>query len=424
MSYLNIKHVLEKELKVAVGCTEPIAVALAAAVASEHTTGPLQKMRISCSRNVIKNAMAVAIPGMEYTGIPFVGALGFIVKQSHKQLSILEEVTVEQEKNAINWCNEGKIELVEANTKKVLLIEVSVETEREKVIVSLEDNHTNITSIIVNGVEKLTLSTLKKEKKEKKDIENYSLDDLIDFSLNCFIEDLHIVAKSIEINLAASEHGLVNEYGLQVGKVLKEQMDEGILSSDLVNIAASYAAAGSDARMGGATIPVMSNSGSGNQGLAVTLPVIAVAKKLNVDNEKMIRSVAISHLIAIFIKNQFGRLSSLCGVTIAGASSSAAITYLLGGDRKQMYYAIQNTLGNVAGMICDGAKAGCAMKVATCSSAAVQSALLAKRNKCIPKTNGFIEQDVVDTIRNFCQIGNEASPILDKVVLNAMLNKK
>ncbi|WP_050614412.1 L-cysteine desulfidase family protein [Bacillus testis] len=424
MNYLDLQHVLEKELIVAVGCTEPIAIAYAAAVAAEQTTAPIRKIKIACSRNVIKNAMAVAIPGRTYTGIAFVGALGAIVKGSEKTLSLLEGVTSLEEEEAVALCNSGTVEVTEVTSPKVLVIDVTIETDHEKVEVLIEDEHTNITSLKVNGIEQMAQESADKGKESNTEDISFTLDDIVSFALKCPLSKLELVKKSIDMNLAVANHGLENEYGLQVGRMIKEQMEEGLLSDDLANHAMSYASAGSDARMGGATLPVMANSGSGNQGIAVTMPVVAVARKLEADEEKMIRAVAISHLIAIFIKNQFGRLSALCGVTIAGASSAAAITYLLGGNTEQMYYAIQNTLGNVTGMLCDGAKAGCAMKVATCSGAAVQAALLAKRGICISGTDGFIEKDVNDTIRNFSQIGNEGSPILDTIVLKQMLNKK
>ncbi|MFS0782763.1 serine dehydratase subunit alpha family protein [Bacillus sp. 1P06AnD] len=424
MNYVDLQHVLEKELIVAVGCTEPIAIAYAAAVAAEKTTAPIKSITLSCSRNVIKNAMAVAIPGRNHTGIAFVGALGAIVKGSEKKLSLIEKASSEQEEQALALCNNGMVKVVEAISPKVLVIDATIETENETVQVVIEDEHTLITSIKVNGEEQCALNEGKGSEEGSKDEADFTLDDIVQFALHCPLSKLDLVKRSIEMNLEVANHGLENEYGLQVGKMIKEQMQDGLLSDDLANHAMSYAAAGSDARMGGATLPVMANSGSGNQGIAVTLPVVAVARKLGADEEEMIRAVAISHLIAIFIKNQFGRLSALCGVTIAGASSAAAITFLLGGNTEQMYYSIQNTLGNVTGMLCDGAKAGCAMKVATCSGAAVQAALLAKKGICISGTNGFVEKDVNDTIRNFSQIGNEGSPTLDTIVLKQMLNKK
>ncbi|MEH6944119.1 L-cysteine desulfidase family protein, partial [Bacillus sp. JJ722] len=354
MKYRDLKYVLEKELIVAVGCTEPIAIAYAAAVAAEHTTAPIEMMELSCSRNVIKNAMAVAIPGCQNTGIAFVGALGAIVKESHKKLSLIEDATEAQENEAVAMCDAGRVTVTEANTPEVLVIEVTVETKNEKVIVLIEDDHTNITSIKVNDVEQCEEQSKEESTEDRKKDESFTLDEIVGFCLNCPLSSLNLVKKSIEMNMAVAKHGLENAYGMQVGKSIKEQVEEGMLSDDLASRAMSYAAAGSDARMGGATLPVMANSGSGNQGIAVTLPVVAAAEKLGADEEKTIRAVALSHLIAIFVKYQFGRLSALCGVTIAGASSAAAITYLLDGTKEQMYFAIQNTLGNVTGMLCDG----------------------------------------------------------------------
>ena len=237
------------------------------------------------------------------------------------------------------------------------------------------------------------------------------------------VNELSLVKRSIELNQIIGSEGLSGDYGLNVGKTIQENIKKGILSDDLATAAMSLAAAGSDARMAGSTLPVMANTGSGNQGIAVTLPVVAAARKLKASKEKMIRAVTLSHLVTIHIKSKFGRLSALCGVTAAGMGASAAIAYLLDGSLQQVKAAIQNTIGNVSGMICDGAKAGCAMKVSTCSNVAVQSALLAMNDQEIQSTDGFIHYDVEKSIEAFCTLGNEGTRITDEWILKLMMEK-
>ncbi|MGL4820237.1 MAG: serine dehydratase subunit alpha family protein, partial [Bacilli bacterium] len=301
--------------------------------------------------------------------------------------------------------------------------EVEVRTASDTASVVICGTHTNITRVIHNGSVIVQRSTEKVNSSEK-DCEKLSIDSAIAFSLHAPLEKLQLVKESISLNRAICEAGLRSDYGLAVGKTMQHNVAKGLLSDDLASYVSSVTAAGTDARMAGASLPVMSNSGSGNQGIAVTMPVVAAADKLGVSEEMLLRAVTMSHTIAIAIKQRFGRLSALCGVTVAGASASAAITYMLGGDAERMKFAIQNTLGNVSGMLCDGAKAGCAMKVATCANAGVQSAILAAHGNVIPSTNGFIENDVEHTIDNFCRLGNEGSPLMDTLLLEMMTNKR
>jgi L-cysteine desulfidase len=421
----RIYNLLEKEIVVALGCTEPVAIALAAATAKKYTKENVTSISVSASGNVIKNALSVGIPGMSFTGIDFTAALGVIAGDATKQLRVLEGVTKSDEEAAIQLVREGKVRVETADTPEKLYIEVNLETLTEKIKVIISSDHTNVSYISVNSEVLLDQSDTTKSIPQKQEkFPELSVDDLYTFVTEVPLNKLELVKSSVELNRAICEEGLSNDYGLKVGKTLYDQTKTGILSDDLATYSMALSAAGSDARMAGSTMPVMANSGSGNQGIAVTMPVVAAAEKIGATEEKMLRAVTLSHLLSIYMKSKFGRLSALCGVTVAGASASAAITYLLSDDLNKIKAAIQNTLGNVSGMVCDGAKAGCAMKVATCSSAAVQSAILASQGLCIPSTNGFIEEDVEQTIENFCRLGNETSGTTDKVLLDMMVNKK
>ncbi|WP_144702126.1 serine dehydratase subunit alpha family protein [Fictibacillus phosphorivorans] len=421
----NICRLLEKELVVALGCTEPVAIALASATAKKYISEPVTSISVKASGNVIKNALSVGIPGMNHTGIDFTAALGMIAGDPEKGLQVLEGVTVNEEEIAVRFVQSGMVSVATADGPEKLFIEVGVKTSSEEAIVVISGDHTNISFISQNGRvlvdESRPDSSSNSNKTENTEL---TIEDLYTFITEVPLHRLNLVKRSVELNSAICKEGLSNDYGLRVGKTLYDQTKKGILSDDLATYSMALSAAGSDARMAGSTMPVMANSGSGNQGIAVTMPVVAAAEKLGVTDEKMLRAVTLSHLLSIHMKSKFGRLSALCGVTVAGASASAAITYLLDDNLDKMKAAIQNTLGNVSGMVCDGAKAGCAMKVATCSSAAVQSAVLASNGLCIPSTNGFIEEDVEKTIENFCRLGAETSSTTDSVLLDMMVNKQ
>ncbi|NOU72466.1 serine dehydratase subunit alpha family protein [Paenibacillus sp. LMG 31458] len=417
-------NILQNELVVALGCTEPVAIALAAAKARTYVDGTINKITVYASAGIIKNALAVGIPGTCLTGIDFVAALGAIAGNAEKQLEVLADIKPEDISVAQDMVERGISVVHLADTPKKLYIEVIIEADKRYAKVVITDNHTNITLIEVDGqIVDMGGCANASFKSSKEDRSELTIDSIVEFVNTVDLADLGLVKQSIELNRKAGLDGLEHAYGLEVGKTIKENVQKGILSDDLISHAMALAAAGSDARMAGSSMPVMANSGSGNQGIAVTNPVVAAAEKLGASEEQLIRAVALSHLITIHIKSKFGRLSALCGVTVSGTGASCGITYLLGGGKTEIKAAIQNMLGNVSGMMCDGAKGGCAMKVATCTSAAVQSALLASKGMTISSTNGFIENEAEKTIDNFCRIGNEATSEIDKLILEMMLNK-
>lgn len=420
----NIESILEKELVIALGCTEPVAIALAAATAKSYSKGQIEEITLKASGNIIKNAKSVGIPGMNSSGLDFAAALGAAAGDPLKQMEVLDGLTFEDEQSALKLIKDGKVSSGQADTPKRLYIEVTLKTDQHTSRVVISDNHSNITLIEVDG--KLVFTGGCENigfQSDEEELVTLSIDEIVEWVQRVDISKLSLVRKSIELNRVIGREGLSGDYGLKVGKTIKENVEKGILSDDIATAAMSLAAAGSDARMAGSTLPVMANTGSGNQGIAVTLPVVAVAEKLQVSEEEMIRAVALSHLITIHIKSKFGRLSALCGVTAAGMGASGAIVYLLGGHLQQIKAAIQNTIGNVSGMICDGAKAGCAMKVSTCSNVAVQSALLALNNQEIKSTDGFIHDDVERSIESFCKLGNEGTRHTDELILKLMMEK-
>lgn len=415
---------LNKELVVALGCTEPIAIALAAAVARKYVKGEaVVDVKIYASTNIIKNAMAVNIPGTDSSGINLAAALGAMTTDTEKSLEILVGLNKADVERAKEMIREGKVSVDLAKTTKKLYIEAVVKTEESEARVIIEDTHTNISLIEVDGQIIKRGTCIDDDGESLSDAENFNIDSIWDFIEQVDLSKIPIIEESINLNYNIGKEGLIGNYGIRVGKTIQNQIAKGLLSDDMINHAMALTAAGSDARMAGSTLKVMSNSGSGNQGITATLPVVAMWEKLNQPREKLIRAVALSHLITIYIKSKFGRLSALCGATIAGTGASCGIVYILGGGKTEIKSAIQNMLGNVTGMLCDGAKAGCALKVATCTSAAVQAALMAIDGISIKCTDGIIEDNPEETIKNLCILGNEGTKEADKIILNIMLNK-
>lgn len=414
---------LDKELVVALGCTEPIAIALAAATARKYVKGGnVTDLRVYASSNIIKNAMSVNIPGTDSSGMSLAAALGSLgdANKSLEVLSGLNEKDIEAAKSMIQ---DGLVSVNLANNSKKLYVEVIVRTEESYARVIIEDKHTNVSLIEVDGQVVKNNGSEEVAVKDE-DFELLNIDSIWSFIQTVNVEKLHMAKQSIELNRAVGLEGLKNSYGLQVGKTIVESIKKGLIADDFVNYAMALTSAGSDARMAGCTLSVMSNSGSGNQGITATLPVVAVWERLNLPEEKLMRSAALSHLVTIYIKSKFGRLSALCGATIAATGASCGISYLLGGDKNSVKSAIQNMLGNVTGMLCDGAKAGCALKVSTCTNAAIQSALLAIRGITIGASDGIIEEDAENTIDNLCRLGNQGTLETDRIILDIMLNKE
>ncbi len=423
MEIEKIINILNKELEIALGCTEPISIAYAASLARENLKGEeISYIKVYASKNVIKNAMGVNIPGTGSCGIPLAAALGAIAGNADKKLELLADLNDDHLENAKSMINAGKVTFKLANSPKKLYIEVILKNKESKSRVIIEDNHTNVTLIESNC--KIIKKDLNRQKIEKsQNIDFLNLDSIYEFVEEVEIKELELINRSIEMNLEICIDGLNNNYGLQVGGTVKSNFKDCILPDNTSSYAVALTAAGSDARMSGSTLPAVSNSGSGNQGISATIPVVVVAEQINASTDKLLRAVTLSHLITIYIKSKFGRLSSFCGATISATGASCGITYLLGGGKTEINAAIQNMLGNITGMLCDGAKPGCALKVATCTGAALQSAKMAIQGICIKSTDGIIDNNPEKTIENFCKLGNAEINKADDIILDIMLNK-
>jgi len=442
MTNEEIIALIKREVKPALGCTEPIAVALAVAKAVEIISENCScckdwrlkadfSLDVSVSGNILKNGMGVGIPGTGMVGLPVAAALGAVCGESARGLEVLAALTPEAVERAKALVAQGKVHISVADTEHLLYVKATVTLAGGAVASAelnphayavIEDDHDRI--VETSFADKILMSSESAAAAKESTPEKYDLDvkRIFEFACTAPYEDISFILGDKELNLALAWEGLKGNYGLRVGKAIRENQAE-VFGDDYMSFAMGLTAAASDARMAGCTLPAMSNSGSGNQGITVSMPVIAYALKYKVDDESLTRALILSNLVAIHIKHYLGKLSALCGCVVASTGSACGIVYLQGGTYEQVCAAIKNMAGNITGMVCDGAKVGCAMKVASGVSCAVQSAVLALRNTCIPSTDGIIEDDVEKTIRNIGTIGSAGMKATDRMILDIMLCK-
>ncbi len=443
MTHAEIIGLIKQEVKPALGCTEPIAVALAVAKAAEIISENCPccgswrmkadfKLDVAVSGNILKNGMGVGIPGTGMVGLPVAAALGAVCGNSSLGLEVLKGLTPEAVARAKELVAKGFVHISVADTEHLLYVKATVTVDDNTVASAevdphayavIEDDHDRI--VETSFADKILMSSesaagLPAEASESP--YDLTVQSIWNFAREAPYEDIAFILEDRTLNLALAEEGLRGNYGLQVGKAIRENQKE-VFGDDFMSYAMGMTAAASDARMAGSTLPAMSNSGSGNQGITVSMPVIAYALKYKVPDEKLARALILSNLVAIHIKHFLGKLSALCGCVVASTGSACGIVYLEGGGYEQVCAAIKNMAGNITGMVCDGAKVGCAMKVASGVSCAVQSAVLALRGTCIPSTDGIIEDDVEKTIRNIGTIGSAGMKATDQMILDIMLCK-
>ncbi len=415
---------LHKEVLPALGCTEPVAVAYAAAWAKKTLGANVERMEVLGSRNILKNAMSVGIPGSDMAGLPIAAALGALCGRTDVGLEVLRDVTKEHEAEGRRLIEEGRITVKQKQDAEPLYIEVRVFGEGHSATAIIRRSHTQVTDLILDD-KVLKHEELSEPGQAKGEAADTSVHGIWRFITTVPLDKLEFLQAGIDMNLAAARKGLQGGYGMSVGhNIACTGTSSNILGSDMGTCAVATTAAACDARMAGASVPVMSVAGSGNQGLVCMLPVTVFAQKSSAGEEKLLRAVALSCLITIHIKRGIGRLSALCGCGIAAAvGASCGILYVLGGNEKQIQYAIKNMVANITGMVCDGAKAGCAVKVATAVSAAVQCAVLAMNNVYVPDIDGIVDSDVEKTIDNLGSVGRDGMAQADQLILDLMTNK-
>lgn len=420
---------LKAEVLPTMGCTEPGAVALAAAYASEALQGKLDRIDVVVDSNVYKNGVAVGIPGTGETGLEIAAALGAIKRQSEKFLSVLSEVTSEELADAKSMLASGSIKVRVDENKSSLWVVVRIESGSDWSQVTIKDQHTNVISIEKNGESLFS----QQKKNTSQDIDHrfilrgdeFTIVELIKTVESMPYHELEFLLEGIEMNFSAAIMGIDKRLGMGIGAELNRMIHIGILSDDIINYAKTLTAAAADARMSGENLKIMSSAGSGNHGITAILPVYAVSKKMGASKERLVRAVAMSHLINIYIKIHTGNLTALCGCAVAAATgASAGITWLMSGDALVAESAMKNVIANLTGMICDGGKVGCALKLSTAAAVAVESSLLAQQQIVVPITNGIIAYSIEDTIRNLGKVSNPGMLQTDKVIMEVILAKR
>ena len=426
----SIIALIKQEVIPAIGCTEPIAVALCVAKATEILGCKPHRIEAHLSANILKNAMGVGIPGTGMIGLPIAIALGALIGKSEYGLEVLKECTpdaVEAGKRMI--ADEAiSIKLKEDITEK-LYIEITAfgattaASGATTATAIIAGGHTNFIYLSHNG-EVLLDAPLKSTAEQNGNKTALTLKKVYDFATTAPLEEIEFILEAQRLNKAAAETSFKGRYGHQLGRTLKESTREmSILGNNTFSKILSYTTAACDARMAGVMVPVMSNSGSGNQGITATLPITIYAEENNKSREELIRALTLSHLTVIYIKQSLGRLSALCGCVVAATGSSCGITYLMGGGYNQISFAVQNMIATLTGMVCDGAKPSCSLKIASGVSTSLLSAILAMEEKCVSSVEGIIDNDVDKSILNLTRIGSESMNETDHTVLDIMTHK-
>ena len=419
----QIIALVKSEVVPAVGCTEPIAVALCVAKATETLGDVPEHINVLLSANILKNAMGVGIPGTDMIGLPIAIALGALIGKSEYGLEVLKEVNAEAVERGKAFLKEDRIGIsLKSGITEKLYIEVSATCGNDTALAIISGGHTDY-ALIKRNDEVLFQKAVDEKADAEEDDSWLTLRKVYDFATTAPLEEIEFIRQARTLNEKAAEESLKGNYGHTLGKTLTRPMGKGILGDTIFAHIISSTACACDARMAGAPIPVMSNSGSGNQGICATLPVVKFAEENHNTDEELIRALMLSHLTAIYIKQSLGRLSALCGCVVASTGSACGITYLMGGDYPKITYAVKNMIANLTGMICDGAKPSCALKLASGVSTAVLSAILAVQQNCVTSVEGIIEDDVDRSIHNLTKIGKDAMDETDRCVLEIMTKK-
>ena len=425
MTNSEIIALVKREVVPAIGCTEPMAVALCVAYAREALGQMPERIEVMLSANILKNAMGVGIPGTGMVGLPIAVALGALIGRSEYSLEVLRDCNAEAVEQGKTYIDTGAIDikLKDGITEK-LYIEARCKAGGREACAIIAREHTHLVYFAnPDGVQLDERATLTAEAEGEAE-EELTLRRVFDFATQAPLEDITFINEARRLNEHASREALKGNYGHALGKTLSRPIGRGIMGESIFSHILSATSSACDARMAGAMIPVMSNSCSGNQGIAATMPVVVFAEENHNTEEELTRALMLSHLTAIYIKQSLGRLSALCGCVVASTGSSCGITYLMGGGYDQVAYSVKNMIANLAGMVCDGAKPSCALKVSSGVSTAVLSAMLAVQGKYVTNVEGLIEDDVDRCIHNLTRVGRQGMNETDRLVLDIMTHKQ
>lgn len=416
--YQDYINVLKEELIPAMGCTEPIAIAYAGAIAREHLGCLLERVEIEVSGNIIKNVKSVIVPNTGgLRGIEVAAAAGIVAGDAAKELKVISEVSTEAVSAIHKFLETTPITVNFSDSKKIFDIMITVYGNGHSAYVRICEFHTNVVEIREDAKYVLQKDVAVEDSLGFTDRGFMNVQEIIEFADTARIEDVKdILDLQIECNVNISEEGLAGDYGANIGKVLLKTYG----TDDVKIRAKAKAAAGSDARMNGCEMPVVINSGSGNQGITASIPVIEYAKELGVSDEKRYRALLVSNLITIHLKSGIGRLSAYCGAVSAGCASGAGIAYLYGGGVDEVSHTIVNSLAITSGIICDGAKASCAAKIATAIDAGILGYHMYKEGQQFYGGDGIVSKGVENTIKNVGQLAKEGMATTDQEILKIM----
>ena len=415
----RIIRLVKKEVVPAIGCTEPMAVALSTARATERLGCRPEHIEAQLSANILKNAMGVGIPGTDMIGLPIAIALGALIGKSQYQLEVLKDLTPEALEAGKQYIAENRISIMlKEGIQEKLYIEITCKAGERTAKAVIAGSHTHFVDEDGDSAEASGSS----QQAESEDI-RLNMRMVYDFATTAPLDEIRFIEETRTYNMNAAREALKGNYGHNLGKTIDRPLSKGIFGNSIFSHIISRTASACDARMGGAMIPVMSNSGSGNQGICATNPVCVYAKENENTEEELLRALMLSHLTAIYIKQSLGTLSALCGCVVASIGSSCGITYLMGGDYEHVCYSVKNMIANLTGMICDGAKPSCSLKITSGVSTAVLSALLSMEGKCVTSSEGIVDDCVDKSIKNLTSIGADAMGVTDEMVLNIMTTK-
>lgn len=430
----KILRILRENMYVATGCTEPAAVSYCASVAATELKkigDTVESINVEASKNILKNAMSAGLPNTTKVGVNYAAGVGALRGNPEKVLDVNNDVSESDYEPVAKMIDEGKIKVTVTDAPNLLYIEVMVKGKSHEASCTIADAHTNIVEIKVDGkvtFENKNNGSVGEAHISAKEIsETLSIEDIyvfVDEYLDPKKDDIEILKKAEELNMAISQKGLEKDYGLNIGRNMKSMLDSGGMHNVNRTRAVMRTTAAADARMAGAPFPVVANSGSGNQGITLSVPIISYAYDMEVSSEKKFKALALSNLISIYIKSKFGTLSAFCGAMIASIGAGCGIAYLYGGKKNDIAAVIHNMVGSLTGMICDGAKPDCALKIYSGLETAIFSSRLALRGERVSKDDGIVCDDVEKTIDNVANISVKCSSGVDNVVLDMMINKK
>lgn len=417
---------VQEEVKPALGCTEPVSLALACAIAAEHLPGDVTKIEAWVSPNLMKNGLGVTVPGTGMVGLPIAAALGAIGGNAQAGLEVLKDVTADALARAKALLDAGQVKVkLQAPCDEILYSRACVYAGNSSAMVTIAGGHTRVVEVVSQGTTRFALDDRQDEVSGDPlaVLSNATLLQILEFVEHVPFEAIRFILEAARLNDALSREGLSGKWGLHVGATLNKQRSRGWMAQDLGSDIVIRTSAASDARMGGATLPAMSNSGSGNQGITATLPVVVVAEHVQADDERLARALMLSHLSAIYIHSQLPRLSALCAATTAAMGAAAGMAWLMGGSYQTISMAIGSMIGDVSGMICDGASNSCAMKVSTSVASSWKAVMMALDDSAVTGNEGIVAHDVEQSIANLCALACRSMQATDRQIIEIMASK-